>query len=648
MTTLNLDFETRSIVDLKRCGVHVYARHKYTDVWCMAWAIDDMEPDIWTMGQPIPRLVLDAVRDKDVQFRAWNAQFERTIWREIMAGRHGWPALALERWYCTMADASAMALPRALEQAAEVLHVTEQKDMAAWRLIIRMSRPRKMVNGVPIWWDDADRLAVMYDYCKQDVRTEKAIARCTRRLLPAEREIYLLDQKINDRGVLLDIPLIHGMQRITDIGLERANAEIRAASEGAVKGVTDTAGMRSFLEVDSVKKSAIRELLEGSQPTPQRIVIEQRAEAGRSSIAKLESALKVRGHDDRARGMLMYYGANTGRWAGRTLQPHNFPRGTDVVDAQTFIPYLRKGDEESYNFIDMFYPPIHVVSASLRGMFIAGPGNVLRVADFAGIEARVLAWIARQTDLVTAFRSGAKIYEEMAGLIYDADPASIAKDDPRRQIGKNTVLGCGYGLGGKTFKTTVKEQEGVDIPLDLAQRAVDAYRMRYPAIVTFWRDVNSAALTAVEYPGQRAEVNGCRFIVKGGYLYLVLPSGHLLCYARPKIEERMTPWNEMRAVVTAESLDNYTRKWTRRAYYGGLWTENIVQSLARDLLAASMLRVEERGYTTILTVHDEIVTEDAKSHGSLAEFLELMATVPAWARGCPVAATGYEAERYRK
>lgn len=648
-TTVSCDFETRSVIDLKRHGLHVYAAHPQTDVWCLAYAVDDAEPDIWIKGQPLPPALYALIMDGSVQFRAWNAQFERVIWRSIMGARYGWPILPLDRWHCTMADASAMALPRALEHCAEVLGISEQKDMAAWRLVLRMSRPRRMVNGQPMWWEDADRLNVLYSYCKQDVRTERGIMRATRRLEPSERRIYLLDQTINERGVFLDEPLLRGMRRTVEIGLDRANEAIREASQGAVKGVTDTAGMREFLDVDSVKKSAIRELLEGEQPTAQRIVIEARAEAGRSSVAKIDSALGLRGADGRVRGLLQYYGANTGRWAGRLLQPQNFPR-PDIVEPASFLDDLYAGTPESYDRIDLFYAPIRVVASNLRAMIRAEPKHILRVADFAGIEARVLAWCAGQRDLVEAFRSGAKIYEEMAGLIYGVDPKTISKDDPRRQIGKNTVLGCGYGLGPETFRRTVKEQEGVDLEEGVPGRAVDAYRHRYPAIPTLWRQLESAALWAVEEPGRRAMVEPCgvKFVKLGAYLYMVLPSGRVLTYARPRIEDVLMPWNEQKPAVVAECVNNKTRRWEARNYYGGLWTENLVQAVSRDLLAQAALRVEAKGYTIVLSVHDELVSEDAVGHGSLDEFITLMATVPGWAGDCPVGATGYEAERYRK
>lgn len=645
MATISLDFETRSTVDLRRSGVYVYGQHADTDINCLAWAVDDEEPELWVPNGPgCPRLFGLAQDAAKHEFRAWNAQFERVMWQEIMVKRYGFPAIPLERWFDTAADAAAMALPRSLENCALVLKVAEQKDASAWRLMIRLARPRQLVEGKPVWWNDPARNQILYDYCKQDVRTERAIAKATRRLGAAERAVYLLDQKINEAGVFIDVPLARAMAKISEIGLDRANIEIQSATNGAVSSVTNTGELQRWLGVESVRKSVVREMLEGENPTDVRRALEARADAGRSSVAKIKAIMHARCKDGRVRGMLLYHGASTGRWAGRLAQPQNFPRPI-VADPEAWIPDLMAGD---YDKIDCFEAPIAVVASNLRGLFRAAPGHVLRVADFSGIEARVLNWIAGQNDVLQIFATGGKVYERMGAAVYGVPAEEITKGDQRRQVGKMVELACGYGMGPDKFEEQVKEQEGLVLPEGLAAKAVAAYRDTHPKVVQLWYRLEGAALNAVENPGQVFEHRGCRFVVRGAYLWLVLPSGRPLAYAAPKIEAKLTPWNEEKATVTAEGVDSLTKRWRRRGYYGGLWAENVVQALARDLLAEAMVRVDAAGHKVILTVHDECVVEDPTTFSSFADYMKLMKVVPTWAKGCPIDAEGYESARYRK
>lgn len=662
------DFETRSTVDLRTRGVYAYAEHIHTSPWCLCWVVDDTEDiQIWKLGEPFPA-ALAALIDSDAEFHAHNAQFERVIWGKICVPRLGWPELPLERWHCTAADAAAMALPRQLGQCAAVLKVEQQVDDNKKDHTLRMARPRKVVNGQPIWWDIPERLEHLYNDCKNDVRMERDIYRVTRRLSPQERRVYLLDQKMNDRGVLLDVPLIRKAQAIVDIGLERANAEIRDVTAGAVAGVTKIADLKGWLgeqglQVPSVRKSAVRDLLEGDLSDPVRAVLEARAESGRSSVSKLETMLKVRCGDDRARGLLLYYGADTGRWAGRLIQPQNFPR-PDVKNPEQYIEAILAGD---YDGIDLFAPPIAVVSSLLRGCLRASRGHRFVVGDFAQIEARVLAWIAGQADLVELFATGGKVYETFAAKLYEVPVHEITKEDPRRQFGKNMVLGCGYQMGHRTYKRQAWEQMGVEIDLNFAKKTIKAYREQVPAIVQLWEDMQQAATQAILDPGKvfAAGAVPCKFTKRGGYLWMVLPSGRPLAFPHA----HLGPWtrefdvdvlNDVGEIVgtrrekrTGESIiawgiDQKVRKWKPYSVYGGLLVENAVQAISRDLLAESMLRVEEHGYKNVLVVHDEIVSEAPVDHGSLKEFEQLMAQVPEWGKGCPVKVEGFEADRYRK
>jgi DNA polymerase bacteriophage-type len=290
-------------------------------------------------------------------------------------------------------------------------------------------------------------------------------------------------------------------------------------------------------------------------------------------------------------------------------------------------------------------------------MLVASPGHRLMAADFGQIEARVLAWIAGQDDLVTQFAAGGKIYEEMAAYIYQLPVEAVGKDSVERQIGKNTILGAGFGMGAATFGRQVKVQTGIDLTEEDAANAIRAYRERFPQIQQFWWNINRAAMEAVAEPGRRVSVgrhDGITYLCASGALWCALPSRRLLCYMSPRIAPVKMPWTDeagkpvVKDSLTYMGVNSLTRKWERQKAYGGLLTENAVQAMARDLMAGAMLRVERAGYPVVLTVHDELVCDVPNGHGTLPEFVELVKTVPRWATGLPVVADGWEGARYRK
>ena len=367
---LSIDFETRSTVDLTKSGVYRYTEDPTTDIVCMAFAFGDEDVEVWTppSGQceawcetakvpdaecdcfnEIPWRIVEWI-EAGQPLRAHNAQFERILWRDVLGPRYGFPVPTLEQWHCTAAEAAAMALPRHLALAAKALSLPMQKDEGGHRLMLQMCKPRKVEkDGTIIWWDDADRMGRLIEYCKQDVRTERAVAARVRRLDKRERAIYLLDQKINDRGIRLDVPLIEAAQSVVESALVDANREIAKVTKGAVSGVTKVADLTQWLqqqgvEVEDVRKSTIRDLLADSDALDDHVqeALTLRQEAGKSSTAKLKSMQACRCSDDRARGLLLYHGATTGRWSGKLIQPQNFPRGT-VKDAEAYIPMILEG-----------------------------------------------------------------------------------------------------------------------------------------------------------------------------------------------------------------------------------------------------------------------------------------------------------------
>lgn len=662
---LHLDFETRSRVNLKHCGVYRYAVDPSTDALCAAYALGDGEPELWLPGDPVPDAILAAR-----EVHAWNAIFERLIWQEIMVERYGWPSLRLEAWHDTAAAAAAMALPRKLEKCAAVLRVSDQKDTQGHRVMQKLSKPRRATKrNRDEWWtpetapEDFTRL---YEYCKQDVRTERAIAKRIRPLSAAEREIWLLDQRVNDRGVLIDLPLVEAAKKIADRATREANEELDRLTDGEVTAVTQAGKLTRWLGLDNLQKETLRDLIAAGDLEGTRLEAAQiRMDTAKTSTRKLEAMLRATGADGRARGLLRYHAASTGRWGGQLIQPQNFTRPT-VKDVERFIPLVLSGE---YDLIAMEEPPMGVVSSLLRSCLIAASGYRFVAGDYAQIEARVVAWIAEQDDLVDLFARGGKVYEDMAAFIetrrrgrtVTADEIEVGSE--QRQIGKNVVLGCGFGMGWKKFQDHVSKQAGVVISDDDAVLAVNAYRERYARIPEFWREIEQAAIAAVQEPGR---VTSCgrrgaiRYVCRSKFLWCVLPSGRVLAYALPRLEWRTVRYTKRLAdgseledsfqklTLTYAGEDSQTRQWKRHGAYGGLLTENVVQAMARDIMAAGMQRVEEAGYRPVLTVHDEILSETPEGHGSLEEYVELMKVRPAWAHDLPIEAEGWMGGRYRK
>jgi DNA polymerase len=675
MAELSIDFESRSKVNLKKTSVYPYAAHPSTDLWCMAYAFGDEEDvGLWvprdaeshfTLRGGLPLRIIEHILNGGY-FRAWNVGFERVMWREIMVKRYGALPIADDRWLDTAAEAAAMALPRSLDGCADVLGVKEQKDDDGHRVMMQMAKPRKPRKGEPtdklLWWDTDEKKQTLFAYCKQDVRTERAVKKALRRLNASEQRIFLLDAKINDRGVPIDLPLVDAAQRIVDTGRERANAELSRITGGVVNQITKHADLTEWLcstgvETDSVAKKAVAELLEGELPPEAREALELRADAGRSSLAKLTSIKLVTCEDSRARGLHLYHAASTGRWGGKHIQTQNFPRG-EVADIESFIPDVLANN---YEGIDLIEHPLVVISSMLRSMIAAPEGFDLMAGDFSAVEARVLNWVAGQDDILDLFRAmdaGDKTrhpYKVMAVKMGRAASADLVKKPSEDyQAGKAAELGCGFQMGAEKFVRAAWDVYQLRVTDEQAAQAVKAYRATHPMVVNLWYDIERAVKQAVGTPGapfRFGSRNMLTAIVAGAYLYIVLPSGRPLMYAAPKVFDAETSWGAIKPTIHYKGVNPNPLAhgtWEVLRTYGGHLVENVVQGVARDLLAEAMLRLEARGYPVVMHVHDEAVAEVPQDFGSVKEFESIMSQLPAWATGCPIAAEAWRGHRYRK
>ena len=706
-----IDGETKSIVDLQKAGAYVYFENEETHVVVIAFAFGDEEPVLWWPGQPCPaRIVKHAERGGT--FTAWNSNFERLMWKNILDPRHGWPAIDDRQWRCTMAESHAMALPGKLDEAAPALGLDIVKDQAGHRLMLQMCRPRRIdPDGTIVWWDDADRLKRLGAYCQQDVRTERAIKKRVLRLRASEREMYWLDQQINDRGVAVDVDFCEKAAKVVELALARADKEMKEVTGGEVAKCSNVTQLRRwltdefFLPIEGLAADQLADLLLRDDLTDEaRRALELRQEAAKTSTAKLKAVRLRTNRDGRMRGNLQYHGANTGRWAARGAQLQNLPRPVILKDEDHGEQQARAiktigwdADHDGLDGLDLLYGrPLTVVADTLRGTVYAGRGRTLRVVDFSNIEGRGVAWLAGQFDKLDAFNrfdsgSGADIYLRAAAGIYGV---SIESAKPHRQIGKVAELALGYQGGPMAFAKMAKTYglkiinayESVWSSAEEARRdsALSGYRKRgrssglaekawlaaeliklgwretHPAIVEYWYALQRGAIEAMREPGSTQVVgpsgSSVQYRKAGSFLFCRLPSGRAICYPFPRLEmvkrkivrddgseiER----NEQRLVYKAKN--QYTNKWEDKFFYGGLAAENITQAVARDIMAEAMLRVEKAGYPIVLTVHDEIVAESERGSGSFDEFKRLMTVVPTWAKGFPIAAAGWEGDRYRK
>lgn len=719
--SLHLDFETKSLLDLKKVGGYIYAQHWSTDVWCASYAFGDGPKKRWKPGDPCPKEIKDHIENGGI-IVAHNAAFERIIMTYIMSVRYGWPMPKLEQWRCTMAMAYAMALPGSLEEAAAALGLEAQKDMAGRRLMLQMAKPRRVDScahcagtgmlggilecphcdghGIIIqWWDDEGRKERLYAYCDQDVETERQLEKRVLPLRPQELEIWFLDQRINDRGVYIDKALCDASLKIVEATQKTLNAEMKHVTGGKVGSCMEVSNLVQFLNeelgappdepaVSSVSKDNIEEMLSLWELTPAaRRALELRQESAKTSTAKIKKMLEMRAADGRMRGNLQYHGAGTGRWAARGAQLQNLPRPSmskqDVADAIDSI--LNKASPALLR--TLFGSPLSVISDIIRGIVSAPKGRIITAADFSAIEARVLAWLAGQHNVVRMFASGADIYSAQASVIYRR-PIDRKKPGQETEglVGKVAILALGYQGGADAFGKMATnyglqlaplypsvyaaateenrekaeqgyEQRGKSSKQDrdswiAAELIKLAWRDENPQIVQFWYDLEEAATLAVKNPGKQYDVGGgdrpvISYRVSGSFLFCRLPSGRAICYPYPRIKTVKVPWGEKEAIVY-KAIDSYTRKWGDKAFYGGLAAENITQGVARDLMAEAMLRVEAEGYEITITIHDEEVSETDEDFGSLEEFESLMAQTPKWAKGCPVKAEGWRGKRYRK
>ena len=645
-STLHIDLETYSDVDLKKCGLYRYVEGDF-HILLFAYAFDDEEVQIVDMacGEEIPKEVLEAIDDPMVVKAAWNAQFERTC-----IGRWLGRTLSPDAWRCSMVHAAYLSLPLALKNAAKVLKTGEQKDRAGENLIKYFSVPCKPTksNGgrtrnLPE--HDPEGWQRFKEYCVQDVRTERDIGRRLEAFPMPEREwdFYHMDQRINDRGVEIDTELVKKAitcdlalsdsmtQKAYELtGLENPNSvsQLKSWLEGRgipveTLGKKDVAAMITDLDRHSCDQEALD-------------MLKLRLLMAKSSVKKYQAAQRCVCSDKRARGLFQFYGANrTGRYSSKLIQLQNLARN-EIATLEEARELVKMGE---FAWLESIYGNApDILSQLIRTMLVPKEGCEFIVADFSAIEARVLAWLAGEEWRLDAFRKGADIYCASASQMFGVPVVKHGVNGELRQKGKVAELACGYqgGTGALismgALEMGLKEEELPDI--------IEQWRSASPHIVQFWWDMEKAATETIK-TREEHKVGKVSFQFYGGTLWMVLPSGRRLAYLKPKLQ----PNRFGRMSLTFEGPGN-GNNWARLESYGGKLSENCTQATARDILTEAMWRLEKAGFEIVAHVHDEVIIEAPKGKYTVEEVCALMAQNPDWCPDAPLAAAGYVAPRY--
>lgn len=666
--------ETRSECYLKKAGAWEYSRHESTEVVCVAYKINDgptkifypFANDFFGENYRPPRDFTDAVCDPNTVLVAHNAFFEQSIFAncfiekyiyyepiEVQRALYNAFDWNPKRWRCTAAKARANALPGALEKVAQALKLGVEKDKVGHALMLKLCKPRKTwlvkKTGDKYFGKREDFLR-LGQYCMTDVDVEYMVDNLLPNLSEYERRVWELDQKMNQQGVFVDLDSCKLILSMIEIESTTLKEEVTELTLGIVESAAQRAEVLNYvrsegLDLPNLQAKTVADALKaGGMTEVAKRLLEIRQVVSKTSTAKYKRFVeRTSPTDSRVRDLLVYHGPSTGRWSGSGVQPQNFPRGL-INDTDQAIDVIQSRDLE---FVRLVYrDPMMTFSSCLRGMLTASPGKALFAADYSAIETRVLWWLAGHDAGLRLFYEGIDSYKEMASVIFKIPVGTVTKN--QRQLGKKAVLGCGYGMGHAKFRKSCHDEGMTDVDVTLAKTAVDAYRSTHYPVKTLWDLQERAAIFAVKNPSKRVTVRGITWFMDdlGDFLRCRLPSGRILSYPYPILRAQTTPWGEVRPVLCYWGMNSFTRKWEEEKTYGGKFVENLVQAIARDIMVNGMFKVEEAGYSLLITVHDELVAE--AETGSVEEFEKLITDLPAWANGCPIAAEGWTGQRYKK
>jgi len=647
---LSIDIETYSSIDITTAGSYKYFESPDFEILMIAYAFDDEPVSIIDLTkEDFPFWLQSALKDPLVDKYAHNANFERNAFR--VYGIY----TPIEQWYCSAVKAGYCGLPLSLDGVSKALGLGADGKSAEGKALIKYFscpvkptktndfRTRNLPHHDPVKWE------AFKNYCKQDVEAERNVSKQLSKytITNEERKHYVLDQEINDRGILIDLDFAANAHAMAEefkaevlvklkhlTGLENPNSP---------KQLKDWLTLQTGETVTSIAKGSVLELLDGKILPLVEEVLKLRQTAAKSSNAKYPTMLDCAGADSRARGLFQFYGANrTGRWAGRLIQMQNLP--------QNHLKYLEQARAAvasgDYELVTMLYDNIaSVVSQLIRTAFVAKEGHTFAVADFSAIEARVIAWLSGETWRLKVFNTHGKIYEASASKMFNVPIEIVTKASDYRAKGKVAELALGYQGAVGALKTMGGEAMGLDE--SEMDAIVKKWRKANPAIVQLWGDLESCAVQALKTrKAVKSQHKGLVFDYDGEVLTIELPSGRKLFYQSPSFTKNK--WDKLS--IRYKGMNQETKQWGYVDTYGGKITENVVQAIARDLLADAMQRVNAAGYDIVLTIHDEIVCEIEKENAfkQMESICDVMAQTKSIYSGVPFPADVFLSWHYKK
>lgn len=664
MDTLAIDIETFSPVDLKSGGVYKYVEHPDFAILLFACSFNDGPIEIFDLTKydaleaAASKKIVDALTDPNCKKTAHNAAFERTCIAKFLH-----LVLPPQQWECTMIKAAMCGLPMSLDAVSKALGLQEKKMTEGKALIKYFCTPCKptKVNGqrtrnLPT--DDIEKWEKFKEYCVGDVVVETAIRKRIQffEVPDQEKQLWSIDQNINDGGILLDKDFVQNAIRINTDYIE--NLTVESSGLTGLENSNSPAQLKAWLseeigeDVSSLTKEAVPLLMEKTHCDTVKRVLNIRQEMAKTSVKKYAAMMAGICTDNRVRGLLQFYGANrTGRWAGRLVQVQNLPKN-ELDDLDLARQLVLENDGETLAMAFGNVPD--TLSQLIRTAFIAPKGHTFIVADFSAIEARVIAWLAGERWRLQVFDTHGKIYEASAAQMFGVPIETISYKDP---ITGEVIRGKNYPLRakGKVSELALGYQGGPNALIKMGAlkmglleeelpKMVKMWRNANKAIVKLWNTINDAAVRAIENGKYNIHL-GIKFTMdsRNDILYIQLPSGRKLCYQSPRLQE-----GQYGMAITYMGMDQTTKQWKRQDTYGGKLVENIVQAIARDCLAYSMLQLTAAGFKIVMHVHDEVVIEEPDSHVRIGQVNKIMSAVIPWAPGLPLKAESYETKYYKK
>ena len=654
---ITIDIETKSDKDISKCGVYAYTDTPYFDILLFAYSIDGQPVQVvdTANSEEIPENVLAALADENVVKRAFNCNFERVCLSKYLRENHPQyfqsysidedtvgDFLNPESWHCSMIHARTLGLPSSLAEVGKVLGIEQQKMTEGKALIKFFCVPYDTIDGVPQFHNPKDypeKWKIFKAYNKRDVEAELEIDRKLSRF-PVPNFIwqeFYLDQEINDRGILVDMQLADKAIRLDAEAKEELTSEMKRLT--GVENPNSVYQLLDWLETqgyksDSLGKAQVQELIKTAKE-PVKSVLQMRLQLSKSSVKKYQAMEAAKCKDNRVRGMFSFYGASrTGRFCSKIIQIQNLPQNhlPDLTEARELVKY------GSFDSVQMLYDDVpDTLSQLIRTAFIPRQGMKFIVADFSAIEARVIAWLAGEEWRMKAFANGEDIYCASASKMFGVPVVKHGENGHLRQKGKVAELACGYGGSVGAMKAMGADALGLS-DTELKQIVTD-WREASPHITELWWAVDKAVKKAIKEK-TTTETHGLKMSYEAGFLFIKLPSGRRLAYAKPRIGE-----NQFGGESVTYMGINAQKKWDRLENYGPKFVENCTQGIARDLLMYSMKTLSH--CFIVAHVHDEMIIEASKDM-SLEEVCQQMARTPKWAKGLILRADGYECEFYKK